>query len=139
LLNTRTIATTKSFDTFDGLTITHGQVVINKIHRDNLCQHVQCGGDLLDGAMAKLFGDIPPLLEKCAVLHNRLANGFEQFDSHYETPRKIFFWKNGIIHKVSPYQLIVSFNPLLPQLLPTKATMLRPLVVREVLLVCSWP
>jgi hypothetical protein len=45
----------------------------------------------------------------------------------------------GIIHKVSPYQLIVSFNPLLPQLLPTKngATMLRPLVLREVLLVCS--
>jgi hypothetical protein len=95
LPNNQTIETTKSFDTFDGLTITHVQVIINNIRQDNLCQHAQCSGHLLDGAMAKLSGDIPPLLEKCVVLHDGLTNGFEQFDSHSETPPKIIFGKNG--------------------------------------------
>jgi hypothetical protein len=40
--------------TSDSLTLTHRRVVINKISRDTVSQHVQCGGDLLGGAMAKL-------------------------------------------------------------------------------------
>jgi hypothetical protein len=81
---------------FDGLTLTHGQVDINKIHRDTICQHEQCGGDLLDSAMAKLSDGIPPLLEKCGILHETLTNDFKQFDSHPEIASKIIFGVNGI-------------------------------------------
>jgi hypothetical protein len=70
-------------------------VVINKISRDVVYQHAQCGGDLLDGAMAKLFGDIPPLLKKFVKHHDTLTNGAKEFDVHSEMPPKIIFGKMG--------------------------------------------
>jgi hypothetical protein len=37
-----------------------------------LCQHAQCGGELLDCAMAKISGTILPLLEESIILHHTL-------------------------------------------------------------------
>jgi hypothetical protein len=100
-------------DTLDGLNLTHGQVVINKISRDAVCQHAQCGGDLLDGAMAKI-SDIIPLLKKSIAPHDTFTNGVKQLDIHSKTPVKITFQINWIIHIVAPHQLVVPFDPLLP-------------------------
>jgi hypothetical protein len=81
----------KALDIFDGLTLTHGQVVINKIRWDTIYQYSQCGGDLLDGAMAKLFGGILSLLEESIELCHTLTNVFKQLDSHSKMAPKILF------------------------------------------------
>jgi hypothetical protein len=101
-------------DTLDGLTHTHGQVVINEISRDVACQHAQCGGDLLDCAMARLSGGIPPLLKKSIMPHDTFTNGIKQLDTHSEMPPKIAFQIYWIINKVAPHQLVVPFDPLPP-------------------------
>jgi hypothetical protein len=89
----------KPLDTLDGLTLTHDQVIINKIIRDAVCQHVQCGGDLLDCYMAKLSGGILPLLKKSIIPHDTFTNGVKQLDTHSETLPKITFWIYWIIKK----------------------------------------
>jgi hypothetical protein len=62
--------------------------------------------------MAKVSGGIPPLPEKCVYFMTHSQNGFEEFDSHSETPPNIiFFVNNGIINKVAPHQLVVPFYP----------------------------
>jgi hypothetical protein len=104
----------KPLDALDGLTLTHGLVVINKISQDVVCQHAQCGTELMDGAMSKLWSDIPPLLEKSIILHVTFTNGVKQLDAHSETPPKIIFQINWIInssstcyvHRSSPFLTI---------------------------------
>jgi hypothetical protein len=100
---------------FDGLTLTHGHVVINKIHRDTICKHSQCGGDILDGTMDKLSGGIPPLLEESVKLCHTLTKFFKQLDSHSKMIPKSFSGKKGSSMK-SPHKLVVPFDPLHLQL-----------------------
>jgi hypothetical protein len=64
--------------------------------RDTVCQHAQCSGDLLDGAMAKVSAGIPPLPKKCVYFMTHSQNGFEEFDSHSKMLLNIFFsWIMG--------------------------------------------
>jgi hypothetical protein len=98
-------------DTLDGSTLTHRQVVINKILWNPICQRRQSGGDLLVSAMAKFFGGISSLLKIRVLLRQLLCDILEEIDTHSKTATKIVLRKCWILHKIAPRQLVVAFYP----------------------------
>jgi hypothetical protein len=105
-------------------------VVINKIHQDTIFQHSQCGIDLLDGAMTKLSAAFLLCSKNPSnfVTHSQIcSNNLIQILKWHQ---KTLFGESGIVHGVSPHQLVGPFDPLPPQLLPFEngATVLETLV-----------
>lgn len=121
----------KAFDTFDGLALTHCQMIINKICRNAICHHTQCGSDLLVGAMAKLSGAIPPLLKETIIFLHTLGNVCKQLCAHPKPAAEVPLRINGVLHEVAPHKPVVCINPLPPQLLTAGdgATVLGPLAL----------
>jgi hypothetical protein len=81
----------KAFHTLSCLTLTHCQVVINKIGWNAVCHHTQGGGHFLVSAMPNLAARIPPLLKKLILLRHLLANMVEQVDTHPKTATEVAF------------------------------------------------
>jgi hypothetical protein len=63
---------------------------------------------------------IPLFLKESIKLHHLGRDVFQQFDAHSKTPTKIALGICQIFNEIHTHQLIVAFNPLPPQLRPTR-------------------